>query len=296
MSTSKTPLTATLALLISVSISTAIFALDNPPPNFDGKSPKTSQDQWARHLATKVEMTNSFGMKLVLIPPGKFLMGEPRGKKGESPQHEVLISKPFYLGKYEVTQREWIAVMNTKPWDRDIGNIRNGDDQPVTHVSWEDAQEFCKQLSQKESKTYRLPTEAEWEYSCRGGKQTSYHFGNNPKTLGLYALYSGNAKVDRVNRIQSDVVAVGQGKRNPFGLHDMYGNVEEWCSDWFDVDYYAESPRQDPQGPNTGTYHVIRGGAWNSGADGCRSAARHHGAVEPFDRSTGFRIVIQAGQ
>ncbi len=144
------------------------------------------------------------------------------------------------------------------------------DDFPVESVSWEDAQEFIgrlNELSEETGRVYRLPTEAEWEYACRGGTTTRYYFGDSSDELGEYAWYSGNSE----RRTHS----VGQKRPNAWGLYDLHGNVWEWCSDWYSGDYYANSPLEDPTGPESGSIRVYRGGSWDFTARSCRSAYRY---------------------
>jgi formylglycine-generating enzyme required for sulfatase activity len=221
---------------------------------------------------TPTEMTNSIGMKLKLIPAGEFLMGSPADEAerydDEGPQHRVRITKSFYMGVTEVTQGQWFSVMKTKPWEGQE-NVREGDAYPATYVSWADAVEYCGKLSALEGKQYRLPTEAEWEYACRGGKSTSYSFGSDASQLSSYAWWGGiigdgNAKTEQYAH------EVGVKQSNPYGLYDMHGNVWEWCSDW--KGEYSSSSVVDPVGPSTGSNRVGRGGGWRSSARGCRSA------------------------
>ena len=181
-------------------------------------------------------------MKMVLIRPGKFMMGEG------TDQHEVTISKPFYMGVYEVTQAQYEAVMGTNP------GYFKGTTNPVETVSWNDAVEFCKKLSEKTRQTFRLPTEAEWEYACRAGTQTAFSFGDDPSALGDYAWWNGNS---------SDTPhPAGQKKPNAWGLYDMHGNVMEWCADWHGG--YPKGPATDPSGPATSALgaRVLRGAPW----------------------------------
>ena len=240
---------------------------------------------------------NSIGMKLVLIQPGQFLMGPPElenpAEVDEKPQHHVRITTPFYLGIHEVTQAHWEKMMQSKPWTAKK-NTREGPDYIATCVNWEDAQEFCKRLSEQEGMAYRLPTEAEWEYACRAGTVTKYSFGNDESLLGEYAWYCNNATAEGITTWAH---RAGQKRPNPWGLCDMYGNVWEWCSDWNVWDYYAKSPIENPTGPATGSVRVVRGGSWYDPAGRCRSACR--GKCGPLLRfgSTGFRVVaVPAGE
>ena len=211
--------------------------------------------------------TNSISMEFVLIPAGEFMMGSPDSDAdaddNEQPQHRVKISKPFYLGIYEVTQEQYERVMGENP------SWFSGDPSlPVEQVSWKDAQEFCRRLSALAEEStagcaYRLPTEAEWEYACRAGSTTRYCFGDSVEDLGEYGWFWG-----------SKTQPVGQKKPNGWGLYDMHGNVWEWCADWYDQNYYGNSPASDPTGPSSSSVRVYRGGGWNYGARGCRSANR----------------------
>jgi formylglycine-generating enzyme required for sulfatase activity len=228
-------------------------------------------------------------------------MGSPPDEKGrqpvEGPQHEVEISKPFYLGVYEVTQAEYEQVMGTNPsCFSPTGNRKEqvaGQDTsrfPVELVSWIDAVKFCKKLSElpeekRAGRVYRLPTEAEWEYACRGGASLKpCHFGDSLSST--QANFGGN--LGRTTR-------VGSYPANAFGLCDMHGNVWEWCADWYDGDYYKVSPRKDPKGPATGRNRVLRGGAWFLDGGSCRAACR--GDLVPCFHVIyiGFRVVLVAG-
>ncbi len=232
--------------------------------------------------ASQKTFTNSIGMEFVLIPAGTFLMGAARHFENadidELPRHKVTITKPFYIGKYEVTQEQWVAIMGSNP-SRFKGRRR-----PVENVSWNDVQKFIKKLNEKEKTTkYRLPTEAEWEYAARAGEPGSYCFGDLVADLPLYAWYYHNAN--------AQTHEVGLLKPNSWGLYDMHGNVWEWCQDWYSFDYYSKSPEKDPQGPESGVLKVERGGGWDALPDACRSAYRH--GFFPFkgNSALGFRLV-----
>ena len=234
-------------------------------------------------------ITNTIGMKLNLIPAGSFMMGSPDTEKdrddGEH-QHKVTISKAFYMQTTEVTQGQWKAVMGTEPW-KGKGSVKEGPNYAAAYVSWDDAVAYCKKLSEKESKTYRLPTEAEWEYACRAGTQTEWSFGDDEGDLGDYAWYKENA----FSAGERYAHQVELKKPNAFGLYDMHGNVFEWCHDIFHLDYYKQSPEQDPRGPTRGSVRVIRGGSWISGTSLTRSAYRAWLVTGSSYYSTGFRLV-----
>jgi formylglycine-generating enzyme required for sulfatase activity/serine/threonine protein kinase len=255
----------------------------------------------------KKEFTNDLGMKLVLIPGGTFKMGSPEGeaKRGnDEEQHDVEIS-PFYLGRTEVTQKQFREVMNYNPssFSNDAkekegaaylyGKPGGGKDKvkgedtelfPVENVSWDEANEFCEKLTNLDKTRpsgwmYRLPREAEWEYACRGGGRSyqTFHFGNSISGTQANFFssfpYGGAPKVPQLNRT-SKVGSYSAKAPHPFGLCDMHGNVWEWCADWYDKDYYKTSPVKDPPGPSKGSSRVYRGGAWSFYGQDCRSANR----------------------
>jgi len=238
-----------------------------------------AQKEWSRSLGSPVQITNSIGMKLVLIPPGEFMRRgmqqlSDRASYLKKPQRKVRITKPFYLGVYEVTQAEYEKVMGENPSDfakggrcADRVSGKDTSRNPVEMVSWYDAVEFCKRLSAKEGETYRLPTEAEWEYACRAGTTTLYSFGDDKASLGEYAWYDAGIPYSH-----QKTHPVGEKKPNAWGLHDMHGNVMEWCQDWFAKDYYAVSPTDDPPGPATGRFRVGRGGSFRSYYFDCESS------------------------
>lgn len=209
---------------------------------------------------------NSIGMDFVLIPAGEFQMGSDDGSADEKPVHLVRITKPFYLGKYQVTQGQWQAVMGNNP-----SRFKDDPNRPVEQVSWEDTQEFLRRLSKKAGgKPYRLPTEAEWEYAARAGSTGAYCFGNDVSQLERYAWHSANA--------EGTTHPVGQLKANAWGLYDMHGNVWEWVSDRYDGAYYQQSPTDDPQGPEQGSARSLRGGSWYNHS---RRARVHPRQVRP---------------
>ncbi len=274
---------------------TAMPGDDDMPPSaaapFSAQQARGYQESWSKHLGKPREIENSIGMKLILIPPGEFQMGSPESGEDrdddEGPMHRVRLTKPFYLGLHEVTQGEWERVMGTRPWSGK-SYVKEGSDYAATHVSWEDAVEFCKKLSAKEGREYRLPTEAEWEYACRAGTETAYQFGDDASRLGDYAWYYDNAW----DADEKYAHVVGRKQSNGFGLFDMHGNVWEWCTDWFDSDYYANSPVDDPTGPASGSYRVYRGGCWFLNAWGCRSAYRCRNTPGIRSYYLGFRVAL----
>ncbi len=206
------------------------------------------------------------GIKIdfVLIPSGSFMMGDEKGDSDEKPVHKVTISKPFYMGKFEVTQEQWEAVMGSNP------SRFKGAKNPVDRVSWEACQTFINKLNKKSADaavTFGLPTEAEWEYACRAGSTSRYGFGDSETELAKYGWFEDNAG--------GRTHPVGQKKPNAWGLYDVHGNVWEWCGDWYDGDYYKKSPGVDPPGPTTGASRVLRGGSWSDPAPYCRSSYRY---------------------
>jgi len=226
--------------------------------------------------ATPAELTLDLGggvtMELVLIRPGKFTTGA--GEYGR----EVTISKPFYMGVTEVTQAQYQAIMGPNPSEF------KGATNPVEMVSWNDAAEFCKKLSEKTRQPVRLPTEAEWEYACRAGTRTAYSFGDDASALGEYAWHGGNS--------EGKPHPVGQKKPNAWGLYDMHGNVWEWCADWYGG--YPKGPATDPSGPASGGARVLRGGSWYRGGSGafrCACRGGYGGPAHRGDRG-GFRCAI----
>ena len=270
------------------------------------------------------EIVNSFGMELQLIPAGEFDMGNrltaeelavlfesnPEDFENEFPRHRVGITKPFYLGKHEVTvgqfrkfidgsgyrtnaktdgeggfgwsEREATFIGRDPKYNWQETGFPQNDQHPVVNVSWNDAVAFCEWLTRKEGTRYRLPTEAEWEYACRAGTTSLFWHGDDPAELARIGnVADGTAKArfsDWTTITERDgyvfSAPVGQFQPNPFGLYDMHGNVWEWCQDWYDADYYANSAHTDPQGPLSGFSRLARGGSWGfyvRHARGCRS-------------------------
>ena len=240
----------------------------------------------------KLITSASTGMKLVLIPAGTFMMGSPASDKDadaeETPQHEVRITKSFFLGQTEVTQGQWKAVIGMEPW-RGKTDVKAGSDYPATYISWDDAMTFCEKLSQTEGKEYRLPTEAEWEYACRAGTKTKWSFGDREDEIGGFAwIYNNTGEIG-----EKYAHPVAQKKANPFGLFDMHGNVYEWCRDVYDEKAYGrrDGVTSDPT-VNAGSLRVKRGGSWGYNSRRTRSAYRNYSTGRQKD--IGFRVVCVA--
>ena len=227
------------------------------------------------------EARSVLGIEFVWIPPGRFLMGSPAtepGHEDDERQHVVTLRYGFWMGSREITRGQWDALMGTDP-----SRPPNEVDMPVTGVSWQDCQEFLAKLNASAGGSFRLPTEAEWEYACRALTTGAYSFDSGAAELGEYGWYIGNS--------DKKTHPVGLKTPNAWGLYDIYGNVWEWCQDWYGT--YPSGPTVDPTGPASGMYHVIRGGAWNSPPEDCRSASRSFFMEGYFlDKSVlGFRIV-----
>ncbi|MCP4263931.1 MAG: formylglycine-generating enzyme family protein [Planctomycetes bacterium] len=235
-------------------------------------------------------------MKLVYIPAGSFMMGSgfsaaqlpKKYRVGESQflQHQVRISKGFWMGQTEVTQSQYKSVMNAESWSGMIF-VQESANNPAVYVSWDDAVEFCRMLSQQEGKTYRLPTEAEWEYACRAGTTTRFSFGDSDSSLSDYAWFNDNT--NQLGQIYAH--PVGQKKPNPWDLYDMHGNVWEWCSDWYNKDYYSNSPNAEPKGPPSGRHRSMRGGSWFNDEYGLRCSVRSSHYPDNRYYYIGFRVV-----
>ncbi|MBF0153173.1 MAG: formylglycine-generating enzyme family protein [Magnetococcales bacterium] len=225
---------------------------------------------------------NTLGMEFILLPAGTFVMGSDRNFDAEAfpdeaPSHRVTISKPFYLAKHEVTQAQWVALMENNP-SKDKAR-----DLPVDQVSWVEVQEFIRRLNIKEkTNTYRLPTEAEWEYACRAGTNTPHYWNSRSEDVGLYAWFDGNSH----NRVHP----VGQLLPNPFGLHDMLGNVWEFVQDAYHDQAYKKHAPVDPVYDESNANRVYRGGSWDGTSWYLRCANRGGISVEEHFESLGFRI------
>ena len=221
------------------------------------------------------------GIEFVHIPAGSFTMGtpdnEPDRNSDESPVHKVTISNPYYIGKYEVTQAQYVALMGNNP------SKFKGRNLPVDSVTWPEAVEFCKKLCEMTGYKYRLPTEAEWEYACRANTTTTFYWGDKIDTS--FAWYKENS--------EGTTHPVGMKKSNPWGLYDICGNIEEWCCDWYSRTYESNEHLTDPQGPDSGELRVRRGGCWYHPASCLRSGNRFFYQPDERHAQIGFRVVRQ---
>jgi len=264
-----------------------------------------------KHLT--VDLGGGVTMEFVLIPAGEFLMGSPHDEERryhEGKQHRVRITNGYYLGVYEVTQEQYERLVGDNPsWFSEKGGGKEkvaGLDTsrfPVERVSWEDAIEFCRKLSELPSereagRRCRLPTEAEWEYACRAGTTTPTGYGPTLSSR-TDANFRGTDANDpygarEVGPYLARTVAVGSYRANSWGLYDMHGNVYEWCQDWYSDDYYENSPANDPTGPAAGYTRVVRGGTWSGWAYTCRSASREGllGIPTILSEHVGLRVVL----
>ena len=240
--------------------------------------------------AVSVDLHGGTMMDFIWVKPGSFLMGspdsEPERGVWEGPQHKVTISKGFYLGKYEITQAQWVAIMGTAPW---TGKkyVQANPKHPAAYISWTAIEEFLRRLNEAAGETlYRLPTEAEWEYACRAGTTTRRFYGDDQLQLRDYAWYVDNTQKVGATYAQP----VGSKWPNPWGFHDIYGNVWEWVQDWYG-DTYASGILTDPQGAFSGKGRVMRGGGFVNKARNVRSAKRF--ASDPSLRycALGARLV-----
>lgn len=299
---------------------------------FSAAQARTAQQAWAKHLKTAVEAGNTLGMRLVLVPPGEFQMGSTdqqiqialaaarqvnfdqrtldRIRDAERPQHRVVLTKPSFFGATEVTVGQFARFVTATGYVTDAERYGYGssaetaagatvpdtakganwrapgytvtNESPVTQVSWNDATAFCTWLSQVEKFAYRLPTEAEWEFACRAGTSTLFWCGDDPVQLAQVERCGGGGNSQ----------SVGMMRPNPFGLFDMHGNVNEWCQDLFDMKWYEKSPVDDPSGPGSGTWRVVRGGfSSTANAAYCRSAFRNQASPAMRNGNIGFRVV-----
>jgi formylglycine-generating enzyme required for sulfatase activity len=269
---------SSVALLVGLAASAAEPA--KTYPQWDGKETIAEYAKRAGLEPTKtLGLGNGVKLELVLIPAGKFLMGSPEAEKDraeDETQHSVTLTEPYHLGRFEVTQEQYEQVMGVNP------SRFKGRDLPVENVSWRDAQDFCKKVSEKTGLTVRLPTEAEWECACRAGTRTTYYTGDTDADRDRAAWYYKNSG--------NTTHPVGQKTPNAWGVHDMHGNVWEWCQDFYGR-YKAEAV-VDPQGLPEPAGRVLRGGSWVGNPGYCRSASRFW--VDPGcrEKAIGFRVAV----
>ena len=249
-------------------------------------------EQTAISGSTSAASWREMAEEWVWIEPGRFVMGSPESEPGrdtdEGPQHEVAIGRGFYLGKYTITCGQWEEVMGTTPW-LGRGSIPSSPTLPAGFISWNDVQDFASRLNEAGGARYRLPFEAEWEYACRAGTTTVWSFGEDRHALGDHAWYVDSDAAEEDQSGQE----VGRKLPNPWGLHDMHGNVWEWCQDVYSDGYYADSPAVDPPGPQavTGSTRVVRGGYFRYFPRHSRSAARNTRWPDDRQRTVGARLV-----
>ncbi len=281
---------------------------------------------------TTVDLGDGVKLEMVLVPAGAFTMGDDTGLDDEKPAHKVTMTKPFYLGRHEVTVaqfRRFVEATGYKTdaekgtgfqgafgWNRETMEFAmneeyswrspgfpQSDSDPVVNVSWNDATAFCEWLSHEEGKSYRLPTEAEWEYACRAGTTTAYFHGDETEGAAKVGNVADAAFEEQFPELEGFIKAndgfahtspAGSFAPNAFGLHDMHGNVWEWCADWYDPEYYAQTPVNDPPGPASGEERVYRGGGWFNCTRGCRSASRSASQPENRNLTLGFRVAMTA--
>jgi formylglycine-generating enzyme required for sulfatase activity len=247
---------------------------------WDGKESVARYAQRTGLPATRTILLGEAPLELMLVPAGSFLMGSTeQGEPDEKPLHRVVISRPFYLGKYELTQEQYTAVTGKNP------SYFIGKRHPVEQVSWFDAQAFL----QTAGHSLRLPTEAEWEFACRAGSTLPFQNGSDLASLSATGWW-GHSVTQPYGNAPEGPSEVGGKAPNAFGLYDMHGNVYEWCSDPYTPDFYSSSPVLDPQGPPAGEERVLRGGSWESDAATARSANRNGFNQRSRGYMLGFRV------
>lgn len=255
------------------------------PPIAESTDSKVADARQPEHGSVHVfDLGEGVSLEMIYLHGGSFRMGSENGDPDELPMRTVTLDG-FWIGKYPVTQAQFNALV--RDFSQLATEIRpsffTGPDLPVDQISWMGTQVFLEKLSEKTGQSFRLPTEAEWEYACRAGTTTDYFFGDDPAMLGDFAWYFGNSE-ERTH-------PVGQKKPNPWGLYDMLGNVLEWCSDWYAP--YPEVDETNPTGPDTGEVRVMRGGSWNFFPQYNRSAFRYYGLpTYPIGNILGFRLVL----
>lgn len=262
--------------------------------------PDNDIDNWIKKAKNQLNAPpptrQPYEPEMVFVQGGTFTMGYKDGRDSdclpdEKPAHQVTLSD-FYIGKYEVTQAQWRAIMGNNP-----SNNKNCDQCPVDQISWNDVQEFIKKLNERSGKNYRLPSEAEWEYAARGGNQSQgykYAGSNTLDEVGWFWKNSGDKNLfgdwikEKIDQNNCKTHPVGQKKANELGIFDMSGNVWEWCSDW--ATGYPSDAQTNPKGPVSGTYRVVRSGCWIIHDYYCRVSSRNIGLADDRDHVVGFRL------
>ncbi len=275
---------------------------DSDPAKIKPFDAVAAQKALAEHCDKEItiDLGGDTTMEFVAIPIGTFLMGSANGLRDERPLHKVSITKPFYMGKYEVTQGQWQALMGEHPRlaqakknPRQAHNV--GPDKPMYGLNWTDTQQFIAALKKKRPNLhFRLPTEAQWEHACRAGSRTEYQFGDDATKLAEFALVCADDALPLRERDPLDTT-VGRRKPNALGVYDLHGSMWEWCVDRYGGDYYSVAPINDPQGPSDGLLRVLRGGSWFRYGRYARSAYRHSAHPDATSSDFGFRVVINAG-
>jgi formylglycine-generating enzyme required for sulfatase activity len=260
-----------------------LFAIAIMPGMSRGQAPTPQRAERSVAFSEKVKAP------FVWIAPGSYQRGSPVSETGrdrdEGPPHEVTLTKGFYLGVHEVTQAQWLAVMGSNPAVFRRG--QQADQRPVESVSWDDCQTFIARLNERGRERFRLPSESEWEYAARAGSTTRYPWGDDPSGFAVHEHAWANSRSYAITH------PVGQKRPNAWGLHDMHGNVWEWCQDWYAP--YPEGPQRDPTGPAEGKEKVFRGGSWYDFPVSLRSANRHRHAPDGRYTAVGLRLVIETG-
>ncbi|MFO0926473.1 MAG: bifunctional serine/threonine-protein kinase/formylglycine-generating enzyme family protein [Gemmataceae bacterium] len=267
----------------------AVNRPDEPPSGRPGTLPEAAPIRPGREAGERTTVSLGDGVEMLFVwcPPGTFLMGSPEDEEGradDETQHKVTLTQGYWLGTHEVTQKQWREVMGDNP-----SNFK-GDDLPVENVTWDDCQSFCTKLAGKTGKRFRLPTEAEWEYACRAGTTTPFHFGQTISTD--QANYNGTYTYGRGEKgeYRQKTIPEGSFPANAWGLYDMHGNIWEWCQDWYSS--HPSGDIKDPPGPSIGDTRVLRGGSWDDLPRRCRAAFRCR--TDPGHRSVdyGCRVVL----
>lgn len=299
---SKTKYCALIVIIICLSI--FVYTLEISASNNQGEGEdlkKTEDKSGVGDIKTEtIMLPGDVPLEMIWIPSGTFMMGahdeELACDHDESPQHKVTITSGFWIGKYELTKKQWVAIMESTPWSGK-GQVSKDDNSPAVFVSWTDVRLFINKLNRlfedktsQKDKEFRLPTEAEWEYACRAGTTTPFHTGGLISTT--QANYDGRGTYGSGQKgvYRRKTSPVGSFGPNRWGLYDMHGNVFEWCQNFYSL--YPDGSVTDPAGPLTGEERVLRGGDWNNPPANCRSGHRYKKL--PYSRNTGvgFRVVL----